>query len=107
LKYLKNKQKKPSKALLMLVVSIISLQSNIARSEDCAPIVKAADQALAEQDKVINLKTRQIESYEKITLAQDTRIKKLEEDNSNILKSPTFYLVLGIVVGGALIQRSR
>jgi len=74
---------------------------------ECAAIVKAADRALEEQDKVINLKTRQIESYEKITLAQDTRIKKLEEDNSNILKSPTFYLVLGIVVGGALIQRSR
>jgi len=83
-----------------------SLQTNTARSDDCAPIVKAADRALQDQDKVISLKTRQIEVQDNIIKAQDSRIAKLENDGSNIFKSPTFYLVLGLVVGGALVQRA-
>ena len=104
---LRKRQSKLKKMLLIAVLSMSVLQPNIGRSEGCSEVVKACDKALADADRVINLKTRQIEVYEKITTAQDTRIKKLEEDGSNILKSPTFYLVLGIVVGGALIQRSK
>jgi hypothetical protein len=83
-----------------------ALPVSIARADDCAPIVKAADRALQDQDKVISLKTRQIEVQDNIIKAQDTRIAKLESDGSNIFKSPTFYLVLGLVVGGALVQRA-
>lgn len=92
--------------LLIAVVTMNVLLPSIGRSEGCTDVVKACDRALQDADKVINLKTRQIEAQDNIINAQDTRIKKLEEDGSNILKSPTFYLVLGLVAGGFLMQRA-
>lgn len=103
---LRNKQKKLKIALLIVGLSTSVSLPNIGRSEGCTDVVKACDRALQDSDKVISLKTRQIEAQDNIINAQDTRIKKLEEDGSNILKSPTFYLVLGLVAGGFLMQRA-
>jgi len=72
----------------------------------CQPLIQACDKALADQDRVINLKTRAIEVHQDIILAQDTRIRELEKDKTGLFSSPWFYFGIG-VVAGAFIVRGR
>lgn len=98
---------KKLKTTLLLLVSIMSvLPSPIVRASECTEVVKACDKALADQDKVIDLKTRQIEVQKEIISAQDKRIVELEKGN-NIFSSPWFYLTVGLVVGGFLVGRVK
>lgn len=71
---------------------------NTYASDDCKPIIDAADKAIGEQKQLIDLKTREIETQDKIVAAQDKRITELEKGNG-IFASPLTYAVLGIVVG--------
>ena len=92
------------KKLVIAAVIMSALLPNIARSDDCAPIVKAADKALADQDRVIDLKTRTITSQDKIISAQDVRITELEKGTS-LFKSPVFYILVGVVAGAFIVRR--
>jgi len=105
---LTNRLRQPEKKLLLVGTTIIALLLPTgARAEDaCTPVVKACDRALADQDKVINLKTRAIETQQNIIDAQDKRLTKLEEGQS-IFKSPLLYVIVGMVAGGYLVSRAK
>lgn len=68
--------------------------------------VAKCDTALAAQDKVIDLKTRQIEVQKDIIAAQDVRVTQLEKEKGGLLRSPWFYFAIGVVAGG-LIMKGR
>lgn len=101
---------KTLKKRLLIAALIMSafLNPTATRAEDaCSPVVKACDRALADQDKVIDLKGKLITAQDNIIKAQDTRIVELEKQNNNIFKSPMFYVVIGLVVGGFAVSRAR
>lgn len=103
------KLKMLKKRLLIVVVSGSVFLSPIAtRAEDaCTPVVKACDRALADQDKIINLKGRAIEAQDNIIKAQDIRITELEKKQNSLFSNPLFYVVVGIVAGGVLVGRAK
>jgi predicted exporter len=104
------RQNKPKSKLLIAALIMSALLPNTARAtndDDCAAVVKAADRALADQDKVIDLKTKQITVQNDIILSQDKHITELEKRDSNFFKSPWFYLTLGLVVGGYIAGRTK
>jgi hypothetical protein len=74
-------------------------------ASECTDVVKACDKALADQDKVINLKTRQIEVQQDIIAAQDTRIVNLEKEKSSIFSNPWFYFGVGVLTGAFVIRK--
>lgn len=101
----KSTHKKLSAWLVIAGLLTMSLPGHTATTE-CTAVVKACDQALQDQDRVINLKTQQIGIYKDIVVAQDTRIAVLEKEKGGLFRSPWFYFGLG-VVAGALIVRGR
>lgn len=104
MKYSK-KLKTLSVTLLIAASLMTSWPSHIARASECTAIVTACDKALADQDRVINFKTRAIEAQQEIIGAQDTRIRILEEDKNSIFKSPWLYFGLGVVTGALLLRK--
>jgi hypothetical protein len=72
---------------------------NTYASDDCKPIIDAADKAITEQKTLIDLKVREIESSDKIIAAQDKRIIDLEKKQNNIFASPVTWMVIGLAAG--------
>lgn len=105
------KPNKLSKRLMTLALSMsVSLSSIEVRAADdaCTPVVKACDRALADQDRIIDLKTRAITAQDNIIKVQDTHITELEKNSgSSIFKSPLLYVLVGAVVGGYLVGRAK
>ena len=79
--------------------------TNISKAEnDCVKVIDAADKAIKEQKTLIDLKTREIETQDRIIGAQDREIKDLEK-KSSILYNPVTYVVLALGVGFFLGRR--
>lgn len=105
MKNLRKKSKMQNLLLLILAVNMTNLPRSIAETTECTPIVKSCDQALKDQDRVIDLKTRQIKVQEEIIAAQDTRITKLEKDKNSLFSNPWFYFGVGLLSGAILLRR--
>lgn len=103
---LRKKRSKLKTGLLIVAAIGTSLFPITARSNDLDTCIEKGQKALADQDKVIVLKTRTIEAQDKIIAAQDTQITKLA-DGQSIFKSPLLYTIVGLVVGGFIVARVR
>lgn len=97
----KKKQSRLNKCLLILLLTMsVSHQSiALAKTDECSPVVAACDKALADQQKVIDLKTKTITEQSNVIAIQSKQIFKLENKNSGLFASPWFYLTLGILTG--------
>jgi hypothetical protein len=89
---------KPLKLMMLLTITA-SFVTNTYASDDCKPIIDAADRAIGEQKQLIDLKVREIESSDKIIAAQNVTIKDLEKKQNNIFASPVTYLLIGVLAG--------
>lgn len=102
------RKQKRLRALLLIAAlntSVLPINTALSETTECTPIVKACDRALADQDKVIDLKTRQIKVQEEIISAQDVRIMKLEKDKDSLFSNPWFYFGVGVVTGAVLLRK--
>jgi hypothetical protein len=82
----------------------LSTQTTMGSQTECTAVVQACDKALADQDRVISLKTKEVGVYKEIVAAQDTRIAALEKEKGGLLRSPWFYFGLGLVAGGFIMK---
>lgn len=107
---------KLKKTLKTLVIIGTLSQPNILMASSpgddiCAPEVKTCiakcDDALAESNKVVNLKTRAIAAQQSVIDLQDVQIKELANKKSNLFDNPMFYVVVGLVVGGYAVGRVK
>jgi hypothetical protein len=65
---------------------------------ECSDLITAADKAIGQQQRLIDLKTQEIGIQDTIIKAQDTKITELEK-KSNLFSSPVTYIVIGILAG--------
>jgi len=61
--------------------------------------VQKCDKALADQDKVIELGRKVSATQDAVIAAQDKQITELSKNDGNIIKSPVFWLVVGVAGG--------
>jgi hypothetical protein len=95
-------------SLLIAVLIGTSLFPITARSSDpLQDCIDKGQRAIADQDRVINLKGRAIEAQDQIIKAQDVRITELEKKQNSIFSNPMFYVVIGVVAGGLLVGRTK
>ena len=92
--------------LIAAVIGSLLLPSTAKANDPVKECVAKCDAALADQDKVINLKIRQIDAQKEVIDEQDKRIAQLEKEKSGLFSSPWFYFGIG-VVAGALIVRGK
>lgn len=86
------------------------LQPSIAISSEPDPVrecVSKCDKALADQDKVLNLKTQTIEAQKSVIDSQDKTITEMKKANSGLLASPWFYITIGVLVGGFVVGKAK